>query len=1026
MTQFNSEQQKAIDILGRNVVVSASAGAGKTTVLIARLMKRILQDGISLDEIVALTFTEAAAKEMKNRLLEALYSVKRDEFLEKQISLVETASITTIHAFCLNIIQNYGYILRLNPDRSNNVMDDTQVALFQEEAFQSVLEQRIAHHFEATKQLLNTFSPRPLDTASFKTAIYAVYRWINGNPEPKQSIAELKKSYQSHEFKQLPDKIQELFFDMYFTQLHILRDGLKELMIMSGSYLEEDKKYQKMYEQMNRIHDTITELDSIIEMIQDRDIHFYEKLLAVLNFTMEPDGAHKAYSALRKTIEKQVNNLVSYLLPLSEKLSITSAQLPLIKTLIDFALDFKQAYEALKEERNTLDFDDFEHFAYQILTQRKGEIAKIYQNELKEIMIDEFQDTSTIQNEIIIALSNGHNIFRVGDVKQSIYRFRGAKPDIMQALLKDPKIEKLFLRHNYRSKKSIVDFNNHVFDSLFNLSFGMTYDANDYVNIGIEKQEENNMPVELHFIETQDIEDIKTSQLYAWHIAQEMIYYHKQGFAFRDMVVLVRSHAQKTYLRRAFERFNIPHYLDDHSGFYQSIIIVAVKSFLNYALTYDPYYLPDIFLSPFFALDYDDLARFKLTAPSFEAGIPKTILDDLHGLIHEWQHMDIVSIIQSLIHYKNAYQKRFSIQDRTNMDLLLEKAQLFSKNYNPSLTAFIRYLDFFDDDTSSEASPLSPEDDVVTALTIHQSKGLQYPLVFVWSMGKHQVKENSEFLLTDDYLGIALKHIDLPYRIQSKTLFRELWEYSLDRQTLEENLRLLYVALTRAQNHLILVSSTKEYEALPFNMNLFRNHETKQALIASVASDQITLKIIRGQDLKEEKLELNLEEQSVSFNNAYYDQIPLVPSSLNLPLEPLDEAGLSYGTAIHEAIENLPHRLWEDDDLKHYETMYHRALSRYNQNPFTQSLYEADIYHELAYLNEASHGIIDFLAIFEDRIVIVDFKSDTLSPEQIRQKYSQQILRYKEAIHGFYPEYDVSAYIYSFHHHCYIPVIVNP
>lgn len=1029
MTQFNSQQTQAIQALGRNILVSASAGAGKTTVLIARLMKRILEDDVSLQEVVALTFTEAAAKEMKNRLLASLhdhYQKQPTPFLKQQIAYVETAQITTLHAFCLTLIKNYGYLLGLHPSRSENILDETQATLLKQRALDDVFNEEYQERFEHLEILLDTFSANPLNTRNLKEAVLKTAQWLNQQTHREQTIQSTLSLYQSRNFTDLPDTYKTLFFNMYFSNLSVLQDLLKDLIYLSGNYDADHPKADKMQTQMQTLKTTTAHIQTLLEQIKHHDLQFYDQLESCLDIRLLADSKNEAYTDKRKQFEKEMKSFVAYLTPLDEQFALIQQQAPLIQDLLRLADRYLHAYSRYKEKENALDFDDFEHFAYQILTLNHHEVARFYQATLKEIMVDEFQDTNDFQDEIIRLISNGHNVFRVGDVKQSIYRFRGAKPEIMQGILKDSETEKLFLSYNYRSKEAIVAYNNTVFDALFNATTGMDFKDYDTVDVGLESQKTDSFPVELHFIETEGSEAKGNSDIHAQHIAQEIIRFHQEeNYDFKDMVVLVRSHANKTYLKKAFERFNIPHYIDDRSGFYHSRVAEYVKAFLNYAVSFDDYDLITLLMSPYFDLSYDDLAHFKLSAASFAKGVPEGIRQQIHELVRLWPYQDLVTILQSIVNFHDVYHLKFSIQDKTNMDALLEKAIQYQEKQAPTLTGFLRYLEHFTDDTSSEASPLNKDDDVVTSMTIHQSKGLQFPVVFVWGMGSHKVQDHRELLIHDETYGLALNHLTLPYRVHTKPLLRLMIEFHQDTQTLEEDLRLLYVALTRPQQRLILSSVVKKYMHSDFSINLLRNHRSKQELIAAISPSDTTLILKNADTLNTQSLP---PAQTAAADPFPISRIPRTQPQRSYQNEPLDHTyrsaeGMEYGTLLHQAIETLPHAQWDDAMLEGYEKNYRTALKRYNQHPFTQQLFAyPHLEHEMPYLHETESGIVDFFAYDDDTLVIVDFKSDAVAVPVLIERHQEQVERYIQALQPFFAHHRIEAYLYSFHHHDYLKI----
>ncbi|QIK69026.1 UvrD-helicase domain-containing protein [Erysipelothrix sp. HDW6C] len=1035
MTTFNPQQQLAIDALNQNVVVSASAGAGKTTVLIARLMKRIITDGVRIDQICAMTFTEAAASEMKTRLLAALndeYNARHDAFIAEQIALVETAQISTIHSFCLTIIKNYGYILGINPSRTENIMDNAAVTLLQNEALESTLTQWLAIKPRQTQRLLDIFSTNPIDFASLNNAIKTCANWLLSKKHPHLEMKSVTQTYNVQSFEQLPSLYKDAFFHRYALAIMDIKSAIQAIIAVSdSSYDANDKKQAKYFEQSAHLNQVFGRLLEIEHLVLNKDIAFYDEFSPLFDFKIAADSKNDDYTTARNQLADAINAIIVEHAPMDQRIHLLNKQLPDILDLLEITDDYIVEYRRLKVEQNCLDFSDFESLALEILSVNHGEIAQLIQPHYLEIMVDEFQDTNEYQDEIIRLVSNGKNIFRVGDIKQSIYRFRGAMPGIMQALMHDQETMNLYLSFNYRSKKDIVDYNNYVFDKLMNITQGITYTEHDHVNVGIPAQSEDSHPVEFLIAERGDTyHENDSNQQRAALIAQEIIAYSKKGYAFRDMVILVRSHASKAFLKEAFVAANIPHYIDDQSGFYQSEVIADILHILNYALNQHDFYLVHVLKSVFIGYSDDQIALLKLSdEPSIREALkvhdPQTYAL-IFDTIKRWRSEDIVTIIKDIILMNNTYNRALSLQDKTNVDFLLDKASHYQDTATPTLLGFIRFVREFKDETSSEASPLNNEADVVTSMTIHQSKGLQFPIVFLWGMGGHTVRDHASTLLTDDRLGIALNHIEMPYRIQQKNILRSIVEYKQDHEELEESLRLLYVALTRPQKHLIMVDVVKEFRRETLTPTYLFNHRRKAELLYAASPNTTNLTIINAEDIPNESLDAKISTLSNEMFALKFDTTETTYSAVSnkpLQLHQFSQEGMAFGTILHEAVETLPHRVWTDEDLSDFAPVFRKRLLAYNQNPFTQSLYAfPTIEHEMPFIDSAGEGIIDFYALNSSEVVIVDFKSDNATAEELVSRYRDQIEGYVAVMTKQYPNLKTRSYIYSFNSNSYIQI----
>ena len=1031
MIQFKEDQLAAINSLNSNVVLSASAGAGKTAVLIGRLMKRILVDKVHIQEICALTFTDAAAQEMKMRLLKEMHQEyqretdsDKNKFLEEQISLVETAEITTLHSYCLSLIKNYGYIIGVNPSRSENILNDAQKTLLKKESFDSVFKNWLLNRYNDSYMLVEYFSGNPLDTVSFETAIYEAAAWLQSYKDPQTIIKNIESTYASKKFEDWPETIQNVFFSKYenfLAQTKIqLQNYIDQVFVEAGEKTKAYKNIETLKIKSQKIHE-------LHEKTLAKDLSFYTEILQAFDFQLPTVSKSVEIPKIRETLVKEIEQVVAEYRPLEDHFEMMNSLKETVEKLLEFTVDFTTVYQDLKELDNSFDFDDFEHYALDILKTNNYAISKELGAHYQEIMVDEFQDTNEVQDEIIRLISNGKNIFRVGDIKQSIYGFRGAEPGIMSNLMDDKNHQTLYLENNFRSMEKIVDFNNTVFKGLMNHTNNSQYTDMDKVGFGRVEQSGGD-DVELHLLKKAEKTKYEhtDNEFKAKHIAQEIIKHHQEGYKYKDMTVLVHAHSQKVPLKRAFEEANIPHYVSERIGFFNSEIVATILDFLHYNATGNAYYLAKFLVSPFYGLNEDDLAKIKLLDKNFKQGFMlynKDLAIGIETMMASWKSKDIVSILQEIYALNNTYNEHLSLQDKTNLDFLLDKASLFQETSTGNIPAFLLFFDALDEDKTAEASPISVDDDVVEVMTIHQSKGLQFPLVFYWSAGPLSIRDHSTSVVFDD-LGLGFMTMIHPYRLSSKTLIRQLIEYKQTHEELEEMLRLLYVALTRAEKKMIIVDIGKDFDRKELNKSLIRHYKQEvDLLIASSSRENSKILEVDVDDITINKL---VENQNYGQYPSFKQfDIKVETKHLDAPMEifdlnPQSKWAMNFGTTLHDAIEVLPHTVWESELLKSYEKPIQTRLLNYNAHQFTQDLYTfPTIEHELPFLIQnvdgISNGIIDFVAMDRDELVIVDFKSDNADSETLFERYTTQLLGYKNALEVIYPEHRISVYIYSFH-----------
>ena len=1060
MVQYKPSQLEAIEHLNSNVIVPASAGAGKTAVLIARLMKRIIVDRVELDQICAMTFTEAAANEMKVRLMKALnekFIEEPSDFITKQISLLETAHISTIHSFCLNIVKNYGYTIGINPDQTQNILPPAEAKILKEIAIKDTIDHFIETQFDLAQDVLNTFSANPLDFSNLEENTLKMAAWLSEHSDPNKAIQDLISDYSINSIDDLSQNYQDYFYHYYQIELENILENY-QLAYEYASDALGDTPTPKQAIAMESLQLNTGKLISTLSKVKNKDATFYNELPYVLNTILPGSVKSDDFKTASTIIKTSTNKLMENHSTLEEEIKLINKQKPLVETLLSLAIDFNTRFSKLKKEKKALDFSDFEPMALEILLAHDGAVAKLLQDQFLEIMVDEFQDTNSYQDAIIRLISNGKNIFRVGDVKQAIYGFRGGKPEIMQSIINNNEAHQIPISYNFRSKNDIVNFNNVTFKNIMDLTLNSKYTQDDLVSAGTSNQEVDSEKVEFHIIETNEEEadekdyDLpnveennldsidkpeKADPLSAYYISQEIIKLVSSGqYNYKDITILVRAHHLKDRLKEAFEAVNIPYFLNEQSGFYKSVIVDATISFLNYLSNNHDYDLSKTLLSPYFNWTLNDLAELrsidKSLLKAIEISKPQ-VYDQLKSLKYTAMQSDVISLLQEIIAINDAYNIHFSIQDKTNIDALLDKAIQYQNNNPATITAFIHYLESLLDESSSEASPISSDEDVVTAMTIHQSKGLQFPVVFIFGLGRHDFKDSKDFLVTDSNLGIVLNDVELDYRKTQKTLLRRVMTHKKNHDALEESMRLLYVALTRAEKKMIIVDTVDHYKEERLDVNLLFKHKRKVNLLIPAAKDTAIVKITNRNELLFESLpEIDYEAHD---NYRKYqphfqiiEEFTPIKEDKALNLDRSHIAAMEYGTNIHEALENLPNQIWSEKDLEHYQTGIKTRLISYNSNPKTQEIYSnhTEFHHELPYLiridGAITNGIMDFVAISDDQVTFVDFKTDNADLETIKNRYLAQVEGYKKTLDKLYPGLSVKAYIYSFHLKDYISI----
>lgn len=1052
---WTKEQLEAINITDVNTTVSASAGAGKTAVLVERLMKRIIKDGVSVDRIVSLTFTDAAAAEMKNRLMKSLleaYEKDQDnDYLYEQITLLPSANISTIHSYCLSLLKDHYYVLNLNPEALNNIIDEADDLSLHSEAFNYVLE-----HFDKEKsaEVMQLISGSSMSINRLNMLIKDLITTANGTINPEQFLRDSIRIYKKHEhLNDIPEPFLSMFWTYHTIKLNEFKDVTYQLLYKLDD-VDESRDTSSHREWLNAVLNYITDMEKDIS-IQNYDdyVNTFEALASIPNKTITKE---KEFNDLRSNYYDVLTTLAEIMFTQEELLAQLVINQKPLEYLIDMAIMYNQYYKEGIRSLNKITFNDMETLTYELLMANDQEIAKEVSKTISDILVDEFQDTNQLQDEIIKLISNGHNIFRVGDVKQSIYRFRGAEPEIMQSLISQADSDKhrtIYLSNNFRSKESIVQYNNHFFSHLMNLpSFNASYLENDVVKAGTPQQQEDSVPVELHRInvaeESDDdyINSLNNNERKAHYIASKIVelYDASESKKWNRFTVLVNSHSRKLELKAAFDKANIPYFIALPDGLYTSAGVSSVVAYLK--LVYNPsdkislmavlvnlyHYTENQITELFMKLD-EDLLKVANT-------LDENIMKQVYEFHHKQFEIPISEIVNYVLALNNFYEEKLSKQNRTNLDIFYDTVVQYDNN-NVGIYALLKQIELAHEAKTKEGSSISSEDNVVNVMTIHNSKGLQFETVFLLSKEVNRSPQLSQGYILHPKYGLALKSIDLQLRSQSDNLAYFLIKYFDEKEALEEEMRKLYVALTRAQKELYIVDSIalKEDEphtVMPFNdlevakssytkwMESVHHHHPDQTLVykiedslqlragESIITDTRQIRHLQPFEIEKETSLNNFKAQTLSFDQT--------------------ELATDLGTLVHNTMEKIdlnninPDTIREiSPDLNPY---YINRILDLKEDAFFKDLLTKKVHREYPFIvnikGRRQRGIIDFFVEDEQNVYIIDFKTDSLEEAQLfKDRYEKQLLFYTEALSQFYPNKLIHTYIYSFKLQSFIKIV---
>ncbi len=875
---WTEEQQQVITLRDRDILVSAAAGSGKTAVLVERIIQKVCDETnpVDIDQMLVVTFTNAAAAEMRERIRGAIEEAQEknpeNPHLLRQLTLVHNAQITTIHSFCLYVIRNHFQEIGLDPEF--RLGDEGEMKLLRQKVLDTLLEEQYAQGREAFLNLVSTYAKGSRDQ-EIVDMIEQLYHVAISYPWPRKWLQQAVKGYQVQSEEELRHTLwmQEMIQEV-LTDIKDMREETSQLLEITNRPDGPACYRKSLSADIEMYHQFLSETD--YEILQDLFAHMkYATIGNSRGYTGDPELLDEV-KGKREDIKGRMKKLKEdyFAQTLSEIYEKLKAIAPFAGELVELTDLYMERLTQEKRQHNLLDFNDLEHLALEILvdeeTGNSTEAALEFAQHFQEIMIDEYQDSNYIQETLLRSISKepfgGHNFFMVGDVKQSIYRFRLARPEIFmgkyqQFSTTDGPQQRIDLHMNFRSRHEVLDFCNDIFYKTMQKDLGnVAYDdvaalytgAKDYPDAG-----DSYIPEILvgdsssELLEEQYIEDAASyeAKLVADKIHQLMqdlpvtdkAEHILRPLRYSDIVILLRSPGT---MGQAFvdvlTENGIPAHMTSITGYFDTM---EVRTVLNMLQVIDnPYQdipLAAVLHSKMFDFTNDDMARIRMVsqestfAEAFfqygkfvqeqenseqklgeKVGYFMDFLGEMRELsmdtpIHEM--IEIVLKRTGFLTYVTAMPS--GANRKANLEKLVDQAIAYESTSYQGLFHFVNYigrLQKYEVDFGG-AELVSENDDAVRIMSIHKSKGLEFPVVFVSGMGKQINKKDSQgkMVLHPEY-GIALDYIDGIRRVKSNTLYKRIVQHAVGKESLGEELRVLYVALTRAKEKLILTGTMKK------------------------------------------------------------------------------------------------------------------------------------------------------------------------------------------------------------------------
>ena len=887
--KWTKEQLQAITEKDSNILVAAAAGSGKTAVLVERIINKIINEKVDIDKLLVVTFTNAAAAEMRERVLEAIYK-KLDEDpenknLQRQITLLNKASICTIDSFCLDVVRNHFYELD-NISPNFRIADTTEIELLKQEILEDIFEDKYENQEQDFADLINTYTSYRDDTP-LKDLILKIYTYIQSNPFPDKWLNDKIEMFHIKELEQ--DFSKNPWGE-------ILLNEVEEELIDDINTLTEQKDKLERNPELEKYTKTIYDDIDKLEMLK-MNLNSWDKAYAIytnFNFTTWPrqkiDSEIKDQAKLvRDDIKKKFSNKLNKIFIYNSKEAnqdIADMYSTLVK-LKQLILEFGEEFSKRKRNKNIVDFNDIEHLALKILIKEEEgeieptEVAKTYKEKFIEIAIDEYQDSNMVQEYILTAISKGNNIFMVGDVKQSIYKFRQAMPELFLSKyrtykLKEEKSEednlKIQLFKNFRSRENVLDFTNLIFQDIMSENLGeIEYTKEEYLNLGASyKETPQELETEIDVIdlkekedftaeeETQGIDDteeveeesIEDIQVEARFVANKIkklvdnkfqVFDKKiNGFRdirYKDIVILLRStKVNAPIFEEEIINLNMPVFSESSQEYLDSVEIQTIMSLLK--IIDNPIQdipLVTVLRSPIGNFTDDELVEIRLSdkydnfymsMQKAKINVSKQLkekIDKFFENLDTWRKdKDYLALDEFIwkLYADTHYYTYVGLMPngdlrQANLKMLFERAKQYETASFKGLYNFINFIEklHLGSGDLGTAKLIGENDDVIRIMSIHKSKGLEFPVVFLSATGKQfNLMDLNQSILLHQELGIGVKYIDYERQVQYDTLTKEAIRNKILTETLSEEMRILYVALTRAKEKLYITGLQKDHQ----------------------------------------------------------------------------------------------------------------------------------------------------------------------------------------------------------------------
>lgn len=1028
MPRWTKEQEEAIYTSGKNIIVSAGAGSGKTAVLSERVLHKI-EEGTHVNELLILTFTRAAADEMKDRIRK---KISGKEELKKELTLLNSSYITTFDSFALSVVKKYHYLLNITDNI--NITDESIVKIQNKKILDEIFER--SYKNIRFQELIKKYCIKT--DKVLKENILSIALKIDGFIDPFGFI----------------DNVYNNFFN---------ENNVDNLLKTYESIINDLKKTIELeIENMSLYFDSdyIEKVNDAVYNILNADIdelHLY----STVKLPTVPRGSSEEAKASKDSLKKACDKLLSYgnYGTINDIKNDIYSTKDTVLTILDIIKEFLLEIEKYKKENDIYTFNDISKLSIKILKENEN-IREELKNSFKEIMIDEYQDTNDVQETFIGMISN-NNVYMVGDIKQSIYRFRGSNPEIFKEKYsnysKDIGGYKIDLIKNFRSRSEVLDNINKIFCLIMDYNLGSAeYSVSHqmvYGNTAYDTEKVNGFNYNfrvLEYLNKQKESGFSDIEVEIFTIAKDIknkldnnfqVFDKEDGklrnATYNDFVIILDRSKYFDDFKKIFEYFDIPLTILKDGKLNSTTDILLIKNLVDFIIkikedVYDIDFKYDfISIARSFLYEYSDEYIFDIVTNNKIK--ETTIYNDLSTLSDKLNSYTSSLLFNDILDVTDFYNKLNKVGDYEEVNVRLKTINSLSSSLSSlglSIMDFRDYLtDIIENDEDIKYATYTKEGNSVKILTIHKSKGLEYPICYFADLDhEFNTSELKDKFIVDKKYGLIvpsnLEEID-------NSLLKEMYKYDFNREEVSEKIRLFYVALTRAREQMIIVLPDKETRTLEKNNDgvieeirrlsfnklssfiygiknyLYSYFEQIDIEKLGLTKNYLYPKKIVQETLNNIKDNINVEE--INIENEVVEEKHFSKETNKIITKEENDL-MKFGTKVHEMFELLDFR---NIDLSLVDNKFIRnKVEKFLSNDLLKNISNANIYKEYEFIynkdNNEYHGIIDLMLEYDNHIDIIDYKLKGITDEN----YIKQLNGYKEYIEKISNK-EVSTYLYS-------------